>query len=289
MSFNIRVGSANDGPDSWEHPTNGVDRRDLVVQTINNFGPDLLGLQEALRYQWIFLRDEIPGYTVVGRSVNDDGTREYANVFYKTSRFTELDRGNFWLHPDNTPGVAAWDAALPRIATWVKLRDNQTPGLSFVYLNTHWDHVGTTARQESALLIRDQLEDIAGPLPVILSGDFNAAIDSVAYNRMMGRTNLDRHRDYLDSFAEAHPNDTTNNGTAHGFNGGTGGNRIDWILHDDGFDTRSASIVRTSYDGRYPSDHFPITAVLRAVPEPASLSLLLPALLPLARRRRRRP
>ena len=52
---------------------------------------------------------------------------------------------------------------------------------------------------------------------------------------------------------------------------------IDFVLHDDYFQTAEATIVRTSFGGRYPSDHFPVTALLfpRAVPEPATLGLLV--------------
>jgi hypothetical protein len=37
MSFNVRVGSADDGNNSWNHPTTGVDRKDLVVSTVENY------------------------------------------------------------------------------------------------------------------------------------------------------------------------------------------------------------------------------------------------------------
>jgi len=41
MSFNIRLGVANDGENHWDK------RKELVLKTIQNFGPDLLGLQEV--------------------------------------------------------------------------------------------------------------------------------------------------------------------------------------------------------------------------------------------------
>ena len=39
MSFNIRFGTANDGDNHWKF------RKELVVKTIENFAPDLLGTQ----------------------------------------------------------------------------------------------------------------------------------------------------------------------------------------------------------------------------------------------------
>ena len=45
MSFNIRLGVANDGENHWDK------RKELVLKTIQNFGPDLLGLQEVWHMQ----------------------------------------------------------------------------------------------------------------------------------------------------------------------------------------------------------------------------------------------
>ncbi|MDB5296769.1 MAG: exodeoxyribonuclease, partial [Phycisphaerales bacterium] len=51
-------------------------------------------------------------------------------------------------------------------------------------------------------------------------------------------------------------------GTFHAFGGKTDGPRIDWILCSPEWTPVAAGIVRTSKDGRYPSDHFPITTEL---------------------------
>ena len=52
MSFNIRLGVANDGENHWEK------RKGLVIQTIQNFDPDLLGLQEVWHMQEEFFDGE---------------------------------------------------------------------------------------------------------------------------------------------------------------------------------------------------------------------------------------
>jgi endonuclease/exonuclease/phosphatase family metal-dependent hydrolase len=48
----------------------------------------------------------------------------------------------------------------------------------------------------------------------------------------------------------------------NGWQGTTDGSRIDFILHSRHFTPTAAKIVRTSYDGRWPSDHYPVTATL---------------------------
>ena len=67
MSFNIRLGVANDGENRWDL------RKDLVVKTIRGYNPDLLGLQEVFPMQEEYLRENFFGIFLlwekpVGRS-----------------------------------------------------------------------------------------------------------------------------------------------------------------------------------------------------------------------------
>lgn len=50
-----------------------------------------------------------------------------------------------------------------------------------MFVNTHFDHVGTQARREAALLIIDRIKQIAGKYPAILTGDLNVTDSSEAY------------------------------------------------------------------------------------------------------------
>ena len=52
-------------------------------------------------------------------------------------------------------------------------------------------------------------------------------------------------------------------GTYHGYLGNTQGDKIDSIFVPPATEVLQASIVRTSANDRYPSDHFPVTATLR--------------------------
>jgi endonuclease/exonuclease/phosphatase family metal-dependent hydrolase len=64
----------------------------------------------------------------------------------------------------------------------------------------------------------------------------------------------------MDTFREVHP-DATDVGTYHGFKS-PGVGKIDYIFVSPGVKTLSADIIRTQRDGRYPTDHFPINAVI---------------------------
>ncbi len=119
MSFNLRYATAPDGANAWEH------RHDLLVDVIKAFGPDVLGTQECLLEQATFLQSALDGYAWVGVG-RDDGDKagEMCAVFYRSDRLEPVAQGHFWL--SDTPDVVGsrgWDAALPRIATWVKLRE----------------------------------------------------------------------------------------------------------------------------------------------------------------------
>jgi endonuclease/exonuclease/phosphatase family metal-dependent hydrolase len=258
MSFNIRYGTAKDGDDRWEL------RRDMVLRTIRKFDPDLLGVQEALDFQCDELDKALDGYTFhgVGR---DDGKRkgEFTGVFYKTGRFDRLGAGHFWLSetPDQ-PGSKNWDADLTRMASWVKLRDRKSPGEPPVlFVNTHWDHMGKRARFESAKVIRRKIGEMHPEGAVVIVGDFNAREDDEEYAELV-RAADDEGPRYVDAFRAVHPDRTTEEASFHAFKGGVEGSRIDWIVHSENLQPLEASIDRTNENGRYPSDHYPVTAVL---------------------------
>jgi endonuclease/exonuclease/phosphatase family metal-dependent hydrolase len=185
----------------------------------------------------------------------DDQRAERSPAMYRLDRFEQVRGGTFWL--SETPDVPSkgWDAAFARVCSWVELRDRKTAGRSVVFFNTHWDHRGVIARAESAKLMRAKVAEIAGDKPVIVTGDFNTPHDSAGYKELLS----DR---LFEAFADTHPQPTTQYFTFHGFTGkNTHAKRIDWILRNGAFKTKSAEINRTNEQGRYPSDHFPIEAI----------------------------
>lgn len=264
MSFNIRFGTANDGPNRWEL------RKAAVVKTIQQYAPDLLGTQETLAMQRDYIAEALPQYTAFGVG-RDDGAEggEMTAVFWKTERFEKLDGGHFWL--SETPDVIAsksWDTSLTRMVTWVKLADRLHPEKAPVlWFNTHFDHRGALAREESAKLIRRRaLADAANAL-VVITGDFNAAESSPPYVAMFDFEAAATIQ-LLDTYRHVHPQPSDREGTFSGFSAeSTGGGRIDWIAVCNRWEIVEAEIDRSTFEGRVPSDHFPVTAVLRRAAE----------------------
>jgi 6-phosphogluconolactonase (cycloisomerase 2 family)/endonuclease/exonuclease/phosphatase family metal-dependent hydrolase/dienelactone hydrolase len=259
MSFNIRYGTAKDGENHWDR------RKEFVADTIRAFHPDLLGTQETLGFQRDFLAASLVDYDHLGVGRDDGADRgEMMALFYRRDRFEKLDGGHFWLSetPDQI-GSKSWDSSLPRMVTWVKLRDRQQPQTPLVFLNTHFDHLGPTARLESARLVRRQIAKLADGASVIVTGDFNAGEDSDPYRALFAPID-DQPSTVVDSFRVNHPDRMPNEGTITGFKADTKSNaRIDWIGVSRDWQIRSAAIDRTARDGRTPSDHYPVTAILR--------------------------
>jgi endonuclease/exonuclease/phosphatase family metal-dependent hydrolase len=262
VSFNIRNCTAPDGPNHWDH------RRELVVRTLNAHDADLIGLQEARFPQVRFLRDQLAAYHCVGIGRDNgrddhDAAGEFAAIFFRRHRFDLLTEGHFWLSetPD-VPGSKGWDAALPRIVSWVRLHDRHT-GRTMRFLNTHFEWEGIRARHESASLLRAHIGAIAAHEPVIVVGDFNDNEESETYRRFFhsngspsaGPAPCDCHLNL-----QSQPTD--DDGTYHAFTGRSHRKRIDWIITRGPITPLLAAIDRRDFAGRYPSDHFPVVAEL---------------------------
>ena len=256
MSFNIRYGTARDGDNQWDN------RHELVIKTIKHDSPDLLGTQETLKFQADYLRENLPEYAWFGRGREVTPEKgEYCAVFYRKSRFKKLDGGHFWLSPEpDKPGSRGWDAALPRMVTWVKLQDQQS-GHPLFWFNTHFDHRGAKARIESARLLARKVNEMAAGEYFVVTGDFNAKVESKPYLAMFGETNGSQSV-IVDTFRQANGSQAQDVGTFNGFKGTRTGARIDWIACSPRFQIEAAGIDDFEVDGQYPSDHFPVTATL---------------------------
>jgi len=248
LSWNVRYGTANDGPDAWPR------RRDELVAQIRAANPAILGVQEALADQLDFLAAALPGFVVLGTGRDGGRAGEHAALLVDQSRFEVLRHGDFWLSatPDQVASVG-WDAALTRICTHAVLRDHRD-GLQLQVWNTHFDHRGAVARRRSAELLVERMAATAGPHLVL--GDFNAGAGSDVLQVL-------RAAGLLDSFRACHP-EATEVGTFHAFRGGTAGEKIDYVLVGPGLVPLMAKhLTAPGPRGRWPSDHHGVLATVR--------------------------
>jgi endonuclease/exonuclease/phosphatase family metal-dependent hydrolase len=260
MSFNIRYGTAADGDDAWAL------RREMVVDLIVRENPAVLGVQEALRFQLLQMLDDLPGYRSVGVG-RDDGYEagEFSPILFDSHRLELLAADTFWFsdHPECPGSIGeGWGNRIPRICTWARLRDRQS-GLAFTLFNLHWDHEAQESRLRGARLLQDRIarREEAGE-PVLVTGDFNAGERNQAFRRLL----RDKSTPLRDSFRERHPK-AENVGTFNGFEGRRDGEKIDAVLVSPHWRVLAAEILHDNRRGRYPSDHFPVTARL-SLPRP---------------------
>ena len=254
MTFNIRNGRADDGDNSWKH------RKLFAADVIRDAELDVIGLQEAFRFQLDDLSKELPEFEEVGEG-RDGGQRgEYSAILYRSSRFTALDSGTFWL--SDTPEVKSrsWGNRYLRICTWVRLKDKKTKHSFYIY-NTHFDHQSQNARLRSSQLIAERINSRKHKNPFVVTGDFNADESNpvILYLKRKSKNLPESPIVLVDTFRQLHPNKKSV-GTGSGFEGRADGKKIDYVFVQPEAKVVSASIIRTNRDGRYPSDHFPVMA-----------------------------
>jgi endonuclease/exonuclease/phosphatase family metal-dependent hydrolase len=251
MTFNIRYDNPGDGIFGWEN------RRDLLFWVIKKYDPDILAMQEALSGQVADLAAELSAYDWAGVG-RDDGLSggEHVPVFFRKDRFRLASEGHFWLSQTPAlPGSKGWDAACPRMLSWVRLEETGT-GYHYYVFNTHLDHVGEQARRESARLITDSIRAIAGLSPVVLTGDLND---------QRGSESLEIITQLLaDAGRVAEKSDTLSGTTFVGFPANIiGGSVIDHIFVSRHFSVEEYNITGDNNAGYYPSDHLPVMVRLK--------------------------
>jgi endonuclease/exonuclease/phosphatase family metal-dependent hydrolase len=256
MSYNIRLDTKADGVNQWGN------RIEKVSDLIKKHNPDLLGVQEALHNQMMDLQKNLPDYQFVGVG-RDDGKEkgEYSAIFYKKDKFDVLNQNTFWLsETPEVPGSKSWDAAITRVVTFATLKEKST-GKSFIYANTHFDHIGKEARKQSANAIKYMLlgfikgytnDKSEKEIPILVSGDYNSEPKDEPYLNMINGQQL--------VLTDARPaSDLT--GTFCGFEVGKIECRtIDYIFYSAQWKASNYKVIQ-DHDGKfYPSDHLPVMA-----------------------------
>lgn len=256
MTFNIRYNNPGDGVNAWPN------RKEKVASMIRLHDADLIGVQEALKDMLDELDALLPAYTWLGVGRTDGKEAgEYSAILYRKSRFEVLDQGTFWLSETPTvPGSKSWDAAIERIATWARFRD-RTTGQVFYHFNTHYDHIGVQAREESSRLLKRRINEIAGDTPVVLTGDFNVERSAAAYQVLVN--GAEALQDVHDRSALPHHGPTS---TWNAFKAIEPGRWIDFIFVRGPVAVGQHAVLSDTWDGLFPSDHLPVLAEISWTP-----------------------
>lgn len=244
MSANLRcINPLDTGKKSWFY------RADLIIKNIENNKPSIIGFQEATKWQYAYLKDCLTDFDSVITYRDESTFSEGCPIFYRTDMYDLVDKGSFWL--SETPEVMSkdWNSKCYRICSYVILKEKSTEK-EFVVFNTHLDHVSDEARINGIGVVLDKISQF-GSLPSMIMGDFNAEEGSVTYENVT--------KDFLD--ARYQVDNAVDSCTYQNFGKELDRNRIDYfMISKTGINVKSYKVVTDTFDGVYPSDHFPLLA-----------------------------
>jgi endonuclease/exonuclease/phosphatase family metal-dependent hydrolase len=256
MTYNLKFASPDYKP-SWEV------RREMQVELIRKYNPDIIGTQEGLKEQIDYLADQLPEYVVIGEGRKGGDDDEHMAIFFKRDKFRLREVQSFQL--SETPEIIGSGPEVnPRMVTWARLALINRPNegekspypqdyrghwentKEFYVFNTHYfnGRIDSLARLNASKLIMERVSELnrfgawTPERPVFLLGDFNCRPGSAPYKVLVGDKNSTDPDLFKNSFEDP--------------------GKIDWILYKGTVKVLKYEDVDFNVNGVYPSDHKPI-------------------------------
>jgi endonuclease/exonuclease/phosphatase family metal-dependent hydrolase len=265
MTFNVMCSFCIDREhDPWQQ------RLDYFRDIVARHDPDLIGIQElspppiSVGNEVDSILERAPGWSAiyhVGGTTENDRPYPDATILYRTSRFTELEHGSYWLSPtpDEPWSTGFASVQFPRIVIWARLMDRERDREIF-FASTHFDN-NAPSQELSAPLVQERTRSFVDSGPVIFVGDFNSRPHSTAYGILT--TDASRGFVFQNSFDLAPTHEIVTNQATPPFYDTS--DRIDHIfLAGRGVTWKTlywaADLTVYGPRDRYPSDHFPVVA-----------------------------
>ena len=178
MNLNLRSDKIEDKDNGW------IYRRDSIVKMIKDKCPDIICCQESWSHMVQFLKSKIGcNYdcygisTFTGKRLDKTLSMTMGNIiFYDKNKF-DLDESDvFWLSETPHKLSKSWESEELRNCIVIKLMHKKT-GKYYTIFNTHFDHVSTQARNNSAELVMSMSKKM-GFGNTFIVGDLNAKISN---------------------------------------------------------------------------------------------------------------
>jgi endonuclease/exonuclease/phosphatase family metal-dependent hydrolase len=250
MTFNTRVASPIDLGNNWPF------REKAAYTILESQAADIFGLQEVKNNQVEKVVRILPQYSYYTAGRKDGKKKgEMCPIFYRKDRFKQLNCGTFWFSKNPIkPNSKYGGTIFPRISSWVYLEDMWN-GKKFYVYNLHLDPFNGNARKKSVKLLTKQIALRKTRDPFIIMGDFNATLNSSAFDSLLkpvGELGLK----FVDTW-QAVNSDKKEIGTRHLFTGKTNWGKIDHIFVSGGT-AIDCNVITGKIEGKWPSDHFPV-------------------------------
>lgn len=237
MTMNLRFGLADDGENGW------CRRKKRVERFLERHQADFMGFQEINHFQAGFLQRRLAGHHHIGWH-NPACQWWQSNMIFFRQSWRCLDRRHFFLSrtPDRQSKMTG--SKWPRQCVMGIFESGNTRLLA---VNTHFDF-DAHVQEKSAHLVLGFISNMDKTLPVVITGDFNAPPGSKAWQ-------VFQENGFQEVYQDAP------RGTFHGFSGCNTRRHIDWILFRGRLERVKRDILSDAFDGRFPSDHYPVKAV----------------------------
>lgn len=241
MSFNVRCANDPNGHSIAE-------RAPRVREILKKYDPDLLGVQEFRPVWEPYFGDYLAlGYEMYYVPRDFNANREATPLLWKKELFECIEKKTFWLSDTPEEESRGWDEKynVNRICSYVILKDKRN-GKLLCFMNTHFGF-GDHCQTSSAQLIYDYSKAV-GDMPVLCTGDFNMRNDSAGYKKMsslFADANAVTAKETITTF---HGYDPEKHPKSH----------IDYCFVNEKVTPASFKVLTDMFDGKYPSDHYPI-------------------------------
>lgn len=247
-----------------------------LMMIFEKYLPDIAGLQEPTATQISQLKTTLPqNYELQGvHPANNPGGIGLGILFNKDRIEQTSEVNRFWLKEEpNNPNSLAWDSSkIERFVIYASFCDKLS-NKPFTFFVTHFDHLGKTARIESAKLLMKKVQELSGGNPVIVTGDFNTEQDEcgeISYRNLT--ETFGEIRDIRAKAEVVLGRDGSWQGWSYDDSHANEGEeiRLDHIFLSKDISVNVTAVIddqiRESYNGyesmAYPSDHLPILADL---------------------------
>lgn len=262
ISFNVKRDMKISKKNKWN------ERKELAAKLIKESGASIIGVQELLPemksdFSYI-LKDD---YTIIGEGRyggNKPNNDEHSDIILNNSNVEVLSHKTFWLskNPEKQSSRGTF-AIFPRICTVAEVYMKNIDTKIRVY-NTHFDHISGLARNLGVRIILENMNRYNNiePMPTILMGDLNAKPQSRPVKIL--RNNIHPYKSiHLTDVYTYYSKEKLCN-TFHNFKGIKNSKKkpIDYMFVSDDFEIKESYIDTENFNGKYPSDHFPLIAIL---------------------------
>lgn len=242
ISYNIQ---------SWD-----VNKRriDGIVDLIKMHNPDIICFQEVTIFWYSLLRKEfgdVYNYTGRDRFYGDKNQikRDFERncIFFKKDRFSAIKCRTYWLGPDIYNPSRFEGAFFNRIFTTAILLDKKT-NKKVQVISTHFDDRFPETRAKQGIVLSNYAKQQKYPL--ILAGDLNSKPKEEAY-KSIKKILKDVGEEFNETSFTYHAYDKYPH------------ERIDYIFRNESVNPIRFQLIKDSYEGLPPSDHYPVECLFK--------------------------